>query len=411
MRSPASADPSKTTAIPEPVSPSPTLLGLLAIAAGGTVANIYYCQPLLGTLADTFHVGPSTATAVATATQLGYAAGLLLIVPLADSVERRSLIVGCTLLSAAVLVAVAASPSVFWLIAASFAVGAVSMAPQLSVTYAAGLASPERRGRTVGAVMSGLLVGILLSRTVSGTLNAHLGWRAVYLLAAGLMLSLAGILAAVLPKQTPARRIPYGELLGSTLPLLRSEPVLRRHALIGALGFGAFSAFWTTLTYYLASLPAHYGSKTAGLFGLVGAAGALAAAVAGRLADQIGPRLLNGTALLLVMLAFWLMSVSGSSLLLLAVGVVLMDAGVQGSHISNQTRIYALSAEKRNRLNSVYMMTYFVGGSLGSTLGTYAWEHVGWPGVCMLGALLGVLGIVVVFAARVTSTSPGPKNA
>ena len=380
-----------------PAEPAPALLGLLAVAAGLGVANIYYCQPLLGVIATTFHVSSRMATVVATATQLGYAVGLLLIVPLADSVERKRLIVGCTALSALVLAGVALCPSIPALIAASFATGAVSMTPQLSVTYAAGLASAERRGRTVGFVMSGLLVGILLSRTVSGALGERFGWQAVYFLAAAVMLALAGILAVALPEQRPGGRVPYAELLRSTAPLLRSESVLRRHALIGALGMGAFSAFWTTLAFHLHALPGHYGSETAGLFGLVGAAGALAAAVSGRLADRVGARLLNGTALLLVVLSFVLMGLAGASLAVLAVGVVLMDAGVQGSHISNQTRIHALSAEKRNRLNAAYMVSYFLGGAAGSALGSAAWQRFGWTGVCVVGGGLGIAGLAVLF--------------
>ena len=382
-----------------PSPPSASLLGLLAIAAGGSVANIYYCQPLLGVIAGTFHVDARMATVVATVTQLGYAAGLLLIVPLADSLERKQLIVTCTVASAATLAAVAWCSSIGWLIAMSFVTGAASMTPQLSVTYAAGLAAPERRGQTVGVVMSGLLIGILLSRTVSGAVGKLAGWQAVYWLAAALMLLLASILAWVLPKQTPAKRVPYRELLRSTAPLLRTESILRRHALIGALGFGSFSAFWTTLAFHLESLPAHYGSDTAGLFGLVGAAGALAAAVAGRLADKIGPRLLNGTALLLIVLSFGLIGASGVSLAALAVGVILMDAGVQGSHISNQTRIYGLSADKRNRLNAAYMVSYFIGGAAGSALGSTAWQRFGWDGVCFVGAALGAAGIIVLFSS------------
>ena len=200
------------------------------------------------------------------------------------------------------------------------------------------------------------------------------------------MLALAGFLAMALPPQAPARRIPYRELLGSIWTLLFTEPVLRRHALVGAAGMGAFSAFWTTLTFHLANLPAHYGSETAGLFGLVGAAGAVAAAGAGRIADRVGPRPLNGAALLLIVLSFGLMGVSGHSLVVLSVGVILMDAGVQASHISNQTRIYALSADMRNRLNGIYMVIYFLGGATGSALGSRAWELFGWSGVCAVGA-------------------------
>lgn len=408
--------PGASVPLPDPTptgaaGPSGALLGLLAVAAGATVANIYYCQPLLGAIATAFHVGPQTATGVATATQLGYAAGLLLIVPLADSLERKRLITVCTALSALVLFGVAQSPSVPFLIVTGFLVGMVSMTPQLSVTYAAGLATPERRGHTVGIVMSGLLIGILLSRTVSGLVSASHGWRAVYFLAGGTMLALAALLARVLPQQQPARRVPYRELLGSFWPLWRDEPVLRRHALIGALGFAAFSAFWTTLAFHLAALPAHFGSRTAGLFGLVGAAGALAAALAGRLADRLGARLLNGSALGLIVLSFVIMGFAGGSLAVLAVGVVLMDAGVQGSHISNQTRVYALSAEKRNRLNAVYMVSYFLGGAAGSALGSQAWARFGWIGVCALGGVFGLAGLAVLFSpARLRPTASDPKN-
>ena len=373
------------------------LLVLLAFTAAVTVANIYYCQPLLGVMAGAFGVGTGAVTAVAAATQLGYATGLLLIAPLADSFERKTLIVATTAVSAVVLAGVALCPTVHWLTAASYVLGTACVTPQLVVPYAAGMVPPERRGRTVGAVMSGLLVGILLSRTLSGLVAAHAGWRTMYWLACGVMLALAGVLAILLPVQRPARRISYGELLSSLPPLLTREPVLRRHALIGALGFGAFSAFWTTLSFHLASLPAHYGSETAGLFGLIGAAGAVAAIVSGRLADRIGPKPLNGAALGLAVVSFALMAAAGRSLLGLAVGVVGMDAGVQGSQISNQARIYALSAEQRNRINSVYMVIYFLGGALGSALGSRAWTAAGWPGVCVVGALLCAGGIVALF--------------
>ena len=384
-------DPAPSTSLPR------WLLVLLAFTAGITVANIYYCQPLLGVMATAFGVGTGAVTAVAAATQLGYATGLLLIAPLADSLERKTLIVTTTAVSALVLAGVALCPTVSWLTVASYGLGIAGVTPQLVVPYAAGMVPPERRGRTVGAVMSGLLVGILLSRTLSGLVAAHAGWRAVYWLACGVMLALAGVLAILLPVQRPARRIPYGELLGSLPPLLAREPVLRRHALIGALGFGAFSAFWTTLSFHLASLPGHYGSETAGLFGLIGAAGALAAIVSGRLADRIGPKPLNGAALGMAALSFALMAVAGRSLAGLAAGVVGMDAGVQGSQISNQARVYALPADLRNRLNSVYMVCYFLGGALGSTLGSRAWTAAGWPGVCAVGGLLCAGAMVALF--------------
>ena len=394
---------------PAPFSPLPRwLLVLLALTAGITVANIYYCQPLLGVMAGAFGVGTGAVTAVAASTQLGYATGLLLIAPLADSLERKTLIVVTTAISASVLAGVALCPTVRWLTVASYVLGAASVTPQLVVPYAAGMAPPERRGRTVGAVMSGLLVGILLSRTLSGLVAAHAGWRMVYWLACGVMLVLAGVLAILLPVQRPARRIAYCELLASLPPLLAREPVLRRHALIGALGFGAFSAFWTTLSFHLASLPGHYGSETAGLFGLIGAAGALAAIVSGRLADRIGPKPLNGAALGLAAASFALMAVAGRSLAGLAAGVIGMDAGIQGSQISNQARIYALPADLRNRINSVYMVCYFLGGALGSTLGARAWTAAGWSGVCAAGGLLCVGGVVALFTV---GQAPAPAPA
>ena len=371
---------------------------LLAGTAGATVANIYYCQPLLDAIATSLGVGVKAVSNAAAATQLGVAVGMLGIVPLGDSLERKRLIVLVTSLSAVALAATALCQSVLALGVAGFATGVVGVTPHLVVPYAAGLVGPERRGRTVGFVMSGLLLGILLSRTFSGIVGAHAGWRTVYWLAAGGMLALAGLLAAVLPSQSPARRVPYGELLRSLGPLLLREPVLRRHALIGAVGMGAFSAFWTTLAFFLAALPGHYGSETAGLFGLVGAAGAAAAVVAGRLADRVGPKPLNGTALGLIIVSFGLMAAAGSSLVMLAVGVLVMDAGVQASHISNQTRVYGLSAERRNRLNAVYMVCYFLGGATGSALGSRAWVAFGWPGVCATGAALGAVGLVVLFS-------------
>ncbi len=400
--SPKQTDPMVLMMLPLPGS----LLGLLAATAGATVANIYYCQPLLGAIAASFRVGSDAATSVAAATQFGVATGFLLLVPLGDSFERKRLIVGTTALSALTLCLVALAPSIHWMIVASYVMGFICVTPHFVVPYAAAAVSPERRGRTVGTVMSGLLIGILLSRTLSGSIGAHAGWRAVFWLAAAGMLALAGILAMALPPQAPARRIPYRELLGSIWTLLFTEPVLRRHALVGAAGMGAFSAFWTTLTFHLANLPAHYGSETAGLFGLVGAAGAVAAAGAGRIANRVGPRPLNGAALFIIVLSFGLIGISGHSLVALSAGVILMDAGVQASHISNQTRIYALAADMHNRLNGVYMVIYFLGGATGSALGSRAWERFGWPGVCAVGAMLGFAGLGALFALGSNQASP-----
>ena len=378
---------------------SPRLVGLLAVAAGATVANLYYSQPLLVEIATEFKVQPAAVSVVPTATQLGYAAGLLLLVPLGDSMERRRLIVVTTLCAVLMLFGVAFAPTLGWLTLASFLLGAVSVVPQLAVPFAAHLAAPDQRGRIVGIVMSGLLVGILLSRTLSGWIGAYTGnWRDIYLLAIGVMLMLAILLQRTLPRLPPGRPIPYMALLASLIHLVQSEPVLRRHALVGGCGFATFSVFWTTLAFHLHQLSPDYGSEVAGMFGLIGVTGALVAPLAGRLADRVAAPILNGGALLLILLAFLLMGLTGATLLGLALGVVLLDAGVQASHLSNQTRIYALHPDLRNRLNAIYMVTYFLGGAAGSALGGYAWQHDGWLAVCAVGAGFALAGMVALFA-------------
>ena len=374
------------------------LVADLGFAAGATVANIYYSQPLLHAISTHFHSSAALTSTISVATQLGYGSGLLVFVPLGDSVERRTLIVGSIIGTALILLSIAFSATLPFLILVSYLLGLICITPQLIVPYAAGIAEPKARGRTVGIVMSGLLIGILFSRSISGFIGARAGWQAVYFIAAGGMLLLALMSALVLPAQRPERRIPYRELLASLWPILSQQPVVQRHAIIGALGFGGFSAFWTTLAFYLASRPEHFDSQIAGLFGLVGVAGAMVAPVSGRLSDRFEARIVNGVALAVMALSFIVMGWAHYSLLWLVVGVFLMDAGVQASHISNQTRIYALSSELRNRINAVYMVCYFFGGALGSALGSWAWAQYQWPGVCVTGALLASAALAVLFS-------------
>jgi predicted MFS family arabinose efflux permease len=381
------------------------LILLLASASGITVANIYYNQPLLASIAHHFNASYSTTSIVSLITQLGYASGLLLVVPLGDSFERRNLIVTFVSGTALALLVAALSPSLSVLILASYLIGLIGVTPQFIVAYAAEIAEPETRGRTVGTVMSGLLIGILFSRTISGFIGAHTGWRTVYFLAAATMLVLAMLLFFAIPRQHPESYVPYPELLGSLWPIMKREPVLQRHALIGMAGFAAFSAFWTTLAFYLAKRPEHFDSQTTGLFGLVGVAGALVAPVAGRLSDRLQPKLVNGFALIVVIVSFIMMCFADYSLIWLVIGVFLMDAGVQGNQISNQTRIYALSPSLRNRINAVYMVCYFIGGALGSAIGSVALAQWQWTGVCLSGAALALIGLLVLFFP--SSGSPG----
>ena len=374
------------------------LIAFLGFAAGATVANIYYSQPLLHAISTHFHSDAAATSIVSVATQLGYGSGLLFFVPLGDSLERRALIVASIIGTALMLLAAAFCSSLPLLILFSYLLGFICITPQLIVPYATGIAKPGSQGRTVGSVMSGLLVGILFSRSVSGFIGARAGWQAVYLFAAGAMLLLAILAAIILPPQRPERRVPYCELLASLWPILTRQSVVQRHAIIGALGFGAFSAFWTTLAFYLGDRPEHFDSQTTGLFGLVGVAGALAAPISGRMSDRFEARIVNGAALALVVVSFLLMRLADYSLIWLVVGVFLMDAGVQASQISNQTRIYAISTELRNRINSVYMVCYFFGGAVGSAVGSWAWAHFHWTGVCVAGTLFGALGLAILFS-------------
>ena len=326
---------------------------------------------------------------IVTLTQLGYALSLLLVVPLGDIFERRRLIVISTAGSALMLAAVALSPTFQWLLIASFCWATASVAPQLVVPFSAGLVGIERRGRLVGIVMGGLLVGILLSRTLSGLLASAAGWRTVYWTSAGMVFSLSILLRCRLPAQRPENELPRplwpvtGFSLGCRAQSARIAPSLHHRRL---WVWGVQCVSWTTLAFHLANLPGHYGSSMAGMFGLFGVAGALAAPVAGRLADRHDARLVNGTALVLVVAAFVLMGLAGHSLVALAAGVVLMDAGAQASHISNQTRIFGLNAALRNRVNSVYMVNFFIGGACGSAIGSWAWARDGWTGVCWCGS-------------------------
>lgn len=379
---------------------------LLAVAAGLVVANLYYNQPLLAGMARDFGVAVPAIAPVATLTQVGYALGLFAVVPLADVAERRRLLVVLVLGAAAALAASALAPTAAALAAASLAVGVLSVAPQVIVPIAADLAPPGARGRAVGTVMSGLLVGILGARVASGALGARLGWRPVFLAAAAGMLVLAGVLRVRLPESRAEVALSYRALLASLPAVARRWAVLRESAVFGALAFASFSAFWTTLPFHLAALPGHYGSGVAGAFGLVGIVGALAASFVGRVNDRGDPRRTVGWGLAGTVAAWVALAAFGTALAGLVLGVLLLDLGVQGAHVSNQTRIFALDDAARGRINAVYMVAYFAGGALGSAAGAAAWARAGWTGVSLVGALFAVLALGV-WAVR----GPAPERA
>lgn len=373
---------------------------LLAVAAGTSVANIYYAQPLLPTIGRDLGLAARDVGLVATVTQVGFGLGLFLFVPLGDALERRGLMLRLLGGATVALGAAALAPGLPALLAASFAVGLTSVLPQVAVPLAAHLARPEERGRAVGAVMTGILVGILLARTVAGIVGAHLGWRAVFLLAAGAMVLLAALLRALLPPSPPDERLAWGELMRSLALLPAREPALLEAALLGAAGMATFSAFWATLAFRLEAAPHHLGPEGAGLFGLFGVAGALAAGAAGRLADRRSPRDVGGVFLALSALSWLPLLLLDGSLAGLAAGTVLLDLGVQGSHVSNLARVHAMAGPERSRRNTVYMVAYFAGGAVGTALGTLAFDRAGWPGVAAVGAGMPAAGFALWLAAR-----------
>jgi len=367
----------------------------MALTCGLVVANIYYNQPLLAAIGRTFGIADSQASLVATATQVGYTLGMLLVVPLGDMLERKRLMLWLLAGAAGCLALAAEAPTFSVLAGASVLLGVCSAVPQLLLPMAAHLAPEADRGRIVGRIMSGLLIGILASRTVSGYVGAHLGWRMMFGIGAGIMVVLGGLLAWRLPQDRPTFQGSYAALLGSLRDLVREQPQLRRAALVGGLLFASFSVFWTTLAFFLESPAYRYGSDVAGFFGLVGACGALAAPLAGKAADTRGADYAIRVGLLLALASFGVLGLGGYHLVGLVLGVILLDVGVQAAHISNQTNVFSLVPEARSRLNTVYMTGYFTGGSVGSVLGGLAWVHGGWTGVCVLGSVFVALALLV----------------
>jgi predicted MFS family arabinose efflux permease len=371
---------------------------LMALSVGAIVANIYYVQPLLATMALTFSVSVSMIGLVAMLTQVGTAIGMLVFVPLGDSRDRRALLTALLSGASVALCGVATAQNLIWVSIASFAVGACGAAVHVIVPFAAQLAPENSRGRVLGTVFSGLLIGILLARTFSGVVASFFGWRSVYVIAALAMLALMLLLRARLPRLPPQNSLGWPALMRSLVDLVRDHPALRESAFLGAALLCVFSAFWTTLVFLLQTPPYHYGSSVAGLFGLVGAAGALCAPLVGRFADRRGPQFTILLALLTTLASFLLLGALGKVMAGLIIGVILLDIGVQSGHVANQTRIYALDPNARSRLNTVYMFCYFTGGSIGSWLGAICWAYKGWLAVCALG--IAVLAIALVVFAR-----------
>ncbi len=370
-------------------------LWLMAVGAGLVVANNYYNQPLLGMIAKEFGESEAAVSRVAMFTQIGYAAGLLLIIPLGDMFKRKKIVLTDFIFIILSLLIFAFSKSLSVMIAASFFIGLTSVVPQIFVPIAAQLSAPEEKGRNVGIVMSGLLIGILASRVFSGLLGEYLGWREVFYIAAGMMVVLGVLIAWLLPDMQPTFKGTYSQLMGSIFRYTKEIPTLRLASLRGALGFGSFSIFWTTLTFRLEQAPFFQGSDVAGSLGLVGIVGALAASVTGSVSGKVNKNKIILIACLLMLLSWGIFGFSGNTYIGLIAGIILLDMGLQGMHVTNQTIVFSTHPEASNRLNTVYMVSYFIGGSVGTFLGGIAWQYYGWNGVVGVGGLLVLLCLSV----------------
>jgi predicted MFS family arabinose efflux permease len=366
----------------------------LAFACGASAANLYYAQPLLGLLSHSFHVSKGTATVVVTATQVGYALGLALLIPLGDLLENRRLASRTLLVTAAALAVAAFAPDFWVFLAVSVLIGVTSVVAQILVPLAAHLAPAESRGRLVGQVMSGLLLGIMLARSVSSFAAAAWGWRSIYAISAVVMLLTSLALLRMLPVRKPEHRAAYGSLLASVASLARTEPLLVRRALAQASLFGAFTAYWTAVAYELADRH-HLSQNGIAVFALVGAAGAVSAPVAGRLGDSGHGAPGRAVAILLGFAAMVLAGFGVDHLVLLALGGILLDFAVQGHQVLSQRDIYALRPDARARVNSVYMTTVFLGGAAASAATGAVHSAWGWTGVTTMGAALTLVALLL----------------
>lgn len=361
--------------------PGKGLIFAMACACGIAVANIYYNQPMIGVITRSFP-GELAPSLIPTATQLGYAFGLLLLVPLGDLIERRRLIVSQFFVLALSLLFAAVASTGWALLGASLCIGFTASVTQQIIPAAASLVSDNRRGAVIGSVMSGLLSGMLLSRILAGFIATHYGWRTMFWFGIPLVLAGAASMALLLPLSRPATSMKYGLLLRSLLRLWSEESRLRRATLTQGLLFAVFSAFWTILALHLEQPPFHLGADIAGLFGIIGVVGVLAAPIAGRLADRRGPGRVVSTGAFAALLA-WLVLAGWNSLIGLIFGVILLDFGMQSAMVANQQIIYGLKPQARNRVNSLFMVGMFIGGSLGSGGAMLAWKVADWQGVAI----------------------------
>ncbi|AGT08766.1 MFS transporter [Paracoccus aminophilus] len=384
---------------------------VFALAAGLSVANIYFAQPLLDSMAQDFGLRPASIGLIVMLTQVGYGLGLIFLVPLGDLVDRRRLILAQGLLSALALLAVATARTEAILFASMATMGVLAVSVQVLVSYAATLATPAQRGKTVGMVTSGVVIGILGARFAAGILADLGGWRSVYLTSAALTLAMVGLLLRVLPRQAaPDSAEGYLATLRSIPILFLHDRILRLRGILALLIFAAFSTFWTALVLPLSAAPFHYSHSQIGLFGLVGMAGAIAAGSAGRFADRGFGAWTTGISLVLLLASWGLIALLPVSLPALLIGVVLLDLAVQAVHVTNQSIIFERHPQARSRLVGGYMAFYSLGSAIGAIGATTAFAHSGWAGVSALGAAFSALALIIWTAAAWSGSQSRQEN-
>jgi predicted MFS family arabinose efflux permease len=376
---------------PAPAAASRGKIVMMAIIAGAVITNIYCTQPILPLIAAGLTVDVATVDLVAGSALLGFAVGLALLLPLGDRFDRRTLVLGQIVGAFVFASGAALAPGIWALIAASFGLGIVSCVPQQLVPFAAVMSRPSERGRSVGTVVSGIMVGILLGRTISGVVGAAYGWRAVYGVEAAFMIPVWIAAARLLPRGAPSTDLSYRRLLASLWPLARDHRAIRDSMLVQALLWACFNAFWVNLAALLADGPWHLGSAWAGGFGIIGAAGAMAASLGGRATDRLGSRRVIGASIGIVTLAFLLLAGAETSLVLLVIGVIVLDIGVQSGLVSNQTRAFAADPTAQGRINSLYMTATFSGGAIGVMVSGWLMARYGWSGIVVFGLVLGLV--------------------
>ncbi|WP_158541399.1 MULTISPECIES: MFS transporter [unclassified Pseudomonas] len=384
---------------------SSRLMWFMSTCAGIGIANLYYNQPLLALIRNTFKVTEREIGWVPTLTQIGYALGMMFLIPLGDMFERKRLIVLFSALGAVTALGTALAPSLYVLLPASFLYGLTTMTPQLLVPLAIHLSGNEQRGRVVGVMISGILMGILVARVISGFLGDWFGWRAMFTVAAALMTLTTLVMYWALPGTQPTYHGSYVGLLKSVVQLFRTQPVLRESCLFGAMLFGSFMAFWSSLIYLFRSPTLNLGPREVGLYALIGAVAALFSPPIGALTERIRPRRVTGAMIGIALASYGIIYLGQYNLLLLAIGVLIMDLGVQLGHVANQRRVFGLVPDGQSRVQTVYMFCFFIGAGAGSAAGSWAWTQFQWEGVCSVAALM--LGVA---ALRWLAPDPAQRS-